>query len=181
MARCTLSSFLHFFFTNYRQDGNTGLVRELTKYLPRFFVIGLQKTYSAIHLSQVAQWLSQKPDEIHDFIEELVASGLLNASIDYQDGPNQGPVLRFFSNSAGPLAKTEEEYHAKLVEQTNRTNAMVDHVKLADRRVTLTKEYIESARKKLKNKDADGPVGGDDMDMDPEWTGYQDEDLMLDT
>jgi COP9 signalosome complex subunit 3 len=150
--------------------------------MPRFYVLGLQKTYSAIPLSTVAEWLHQSADATHAFIEDLTSTGALNAKIVLREGPDQGAVLRFFSNqSSGPLAKSESQYYVQLQEQTLRTNTMLEFVKIADRRLTLTKEYVEAARKKLKAKDEEAPVG-EVMDTAQEWAGgYPDEDLMMDS
>jgi COP9 signalosome complex subunit 3 len=165
------------------KDGNLGLVQQLVSRMPRFFVISLQKTYSAIPLTKVAAWLHQAPDQTHAFIEDLIVTGALNASIDLRDGPDQEAVLRFFSNrSGGPNGKSEYELHAKLVQQTNRTNQMMEHVKMADRRLVLTKEYVDSFRKRRSNKDEDHTgMDGAAMDTNPEWSSYQDEDLMIDS
>lgn len=165
------------------KDGNLGLVQQLVSRMPRFFVISLQSTYSAIPLSKVASWLHQPPDQTHAFIEDLIVTGALNASIDLRDGPNQGAVLRFFSNrSGGPNGKSEQELHAKLVEQTARTNQMMEYVKMADRRLVLTKEYVDSFRKRRSNKDEEHTgLEGVAMDTNPEWSSYQDEDLMIDS
>lgn len=103
--------------------------------------------------------------------------------MEFRDGANQEPVLRFFSDQAsGPLAKSEKEYNAELINQAARTNAMVDFVKMADRRLVLTKDYVDGLRKRLRNKDEDGNLGVLDG-VDPSWdaSGYQDEDLMLDS
>ncbi|RDI81442.1 hypothetical protein Vi05172_g8644 [Venturia inaequalis] len=166
----------------FSADGNAGLVQQLLQYLPRFQLLAFQKTYSALPLSMVANWLGQTPDNAHAFIEAVIAEGGLNAIIELRDGPNQEPVLRFFPDRAsGPLAKSEKEYNAELINQASRTNAMVDFVKIADRRLVLTKDYVEGLRKRLRNKDED--VGSMSM-MDggePSWdtSGYQDdEDLM---
>jgi COP9 signalosome complex subunit 3 len=169
--------------TDGNQDGNAGLVQQLLPNLPRFHLLRLQKTYSALPLSIVANWLGHSPESAHAFIEELIATGGINASMEFRDGANQEPVLRFFSDQAsGPLAKSEKEYNAELINQAARTNAMVDFVKMADRRLVLTKDYVDGLRKRLRNKDEDGNLGVLDG-VDPSWdaSGYQDEDLMLDS
>ena len=142
---------------------------------PRFLILGMQDTYSAVPLNQVANWLDFKVDELHAFIEAMVAEGALNADIDLSGAE---PVLRFYSNqSKGPLAKMEKEYHAELIAQTKRTNAMAEYVKMSDRRLTLTKEYVEALRKRARHKDDAGmAVTGEPMD-DP---SQLDEDIMMD-
>jgi hypothetical protein len=131
----------------------------------------------------VAKWLSQSTESAYVFIEELIATGGLNASIELRNGANQEPVLRFFPDQArGPLAKSEKEYNAELINQAARTNAMVDFVKMADRRLVLTKDYVDGLRKRLRNKDEDGPLGALGG-VDPPWdaSSYPDEDIMLDS
>ena len=144
--------------------------------IPRFQILVMQDTYSAVPLASVASWLSFKVDELHAFIEEMVAQGALNADIDLS---GEEPVLRFCSNQTkGPLAKTEKEYHAELITQTKRTNSMAENVKMSDRRLTLTKEYIEALKKRSRNKESDNGMAatGDSLD-DP--TGLE-EDIMMD-
>ncbi|TID22208.1 cop9 subunit 3 [Venturia nashicola] len=165
----------------FSDDGNAGLAQQLLQYLPRFQLAAFQKTYSALPLSMVANWLGQTSDNAHAFIEAVIAEGGLNATIELRDGASQEPVLRFFPDRAsGPLAKSEKEYNAELINQASRTNAMVGFVKMADRRLVLTKDYVDGLRKRLRNKDDD--VGSMSMmdGGDPSWdaSGYQDEDLM---
>jgi COP9 signalosome complex subunit 3 len=159
----------------WHEDGNLGLIQLLLDRLPRFQILGIQETYSAVPLSTVSNWLGIKVDALHAFIEEMVAEGALNADIDL-DGSEA--VLRFYSNqSKGPLAKTEKQYHTELLTQTKKTNAMTDYVKMSDRRLTLTKEYIDALRRRMRNKDDNGMhVSGDSID-DP---SALDEDIMMD-
>lgn len=155
---------------------------QLLQYQPRFHLLSMQKTYSALPLSMVANWLRQTPDVAHAFIEAVIAEGGLNATIELRDGANQEPVLRFFPDRAsGPLAKSEKEYNTELINQAARTNAMVDFVKMADRRLVLTKDYVDGMRKRLRNKDEDGSMGvmeGGDATSMWDTSGFQDEDLM---
>jgi COP9 signalosome complex subunit 3 len=144
-------------------------------------VLSLQKTYSAIPLGMVAKWLNQSADAAHALIQELIEEDAIAAEIILRNGPGEEAIVQFSTEqSKGPSAKSEEELHAKLITQTARTNAMVEYVKMADRRLMLTKEYIENIRKRARNKDDDGP---NSIDMDISWdrAEYQDEDLMLDT
>jgi COP9 signalosome complex subunit 3 len=105
----------------------------------------------------------------------MVTEGALNAEID---GSGAEPVLRFFSNqSKGPLAKTEKEYHSDLIKQTKRTNAMADYVKMSDRRLTLTKEYIDAIRKRARNQEDKGMAASGEPLDDPT---QLDEDIMMD-
>jgi hypothetical protein len=143
-------------------------------------VLSLQKTYSAIPLGMVAKWLNQSADAAHALIQQLIEEDAIAAEIILRNRPGEEAVVQFSTKqSIGPSAKSEEELHAKLINQTTRTNAMVEYVKLADRRLMLTKEYVDNLRKRAR-KDDDGP---NSIDMDVSWdrAEYQDEDLMLDT
>ena len=143
--------------------------------MPRFLILSMQETYSAVPLSTVSTWLGIKPDELHAFIEEMVAEGALNADIDL--GGSE-PVLRFYSSqSKGPLARTEKEHHGELIAQTKRTNLMAEYVKMSDRRLTLTKEYVDALRKRARNKDENGMAPtGEPLDD----ASALDEDIMMD-
>lgn len=157
------------------QDGNTGLIQLLFERIPRFQILSMQETYSAVPLSTVSSWLNMSPDNLHAFIERMVSEGILNADINLSGNE---PVLRFYSNqSTGPLAKTEKQYTQELIEQTRRTNAMAEYVKMSDRRLNLTKEYVEALRKRSKRGDENGMAAtGEPLD-DP--VGME-EDIMMD-
>ena len=111
--------------------------------LPRFHILSIQETYSAVPLSTLSKWLDRSVDELHEFIMEMVSEKVLNAAIDL-DGAE--PVLRFYSNqTTGPLAKTEKEYHAELLLQTKKTNAMAENLKMSDRRLNTSKPCSRSS------------------------------------
>lgn len=142
--------------------------------MPRFQILRMQDTYSAVPLSTVSQWLDIKVDFLHEFISEMVAEGALNADLDL-DGSE--PVLRFYSDqSKGPLAKTEKEYHVELTKQAKRTNAIAEHVRMCDQRLSLTKEYVDAMSRRRKSKDDPLHSMGTQMDME----STIDEDIMMD-
>ncbi len=171
-----------------RQDGNEGLIKQVVRHLPRFWVSDLQKTYAAVPIQQVATWLDQPAPGTEAYIRSLIADGLLNASI--HAGKDNQPVLRFHQgDSTGPLAVSETERHAALVAQTERTNKLAEEVRAADQRLLLSKEYIEHLQKQKLRQTSSGMgkaagsmgaagTGGGDMMMDMAWD--QDEDMMAD-
>lgn len=142
----------------------------------RFAVLDLQKTFSAISLAEVSKWLGYQIDKAHEFIQEMIDQGALNATIDLGGAE---PVLRFYSNkSLGPFAKSEREYYVELKAQAQRANLMAEYVGMANRRLTLAKEYIDALRRRAKNKanGDDGQVLGEDAGEMAEL----DEDIMMD-
>jgi COP9 signalosome complex subunit 3 len=160
---------------NVCQDGNLGLVLQLIEYLPRFYILRLQKRFAAVPVRRVAEWIRQDPNRALALLEELIATGVLNGNIDMAGEP----VLRFYSTeSKGPLSKSEETLCAELVAQTERTNRLAEYVRLADRKIMFSKDYIEQAKKKATA--AENVAATTDL-MDTKWelgVNVQDEDIM---
>lgn len=138
--------------THWSEDGNTGLVQQLPDYLRRFYVATLEKTYSAIPVTAVAGWLCQPPDEAQQYLEDLIQEGHLNARIEPSSNGSQWPILRFFTDpSTGPRVKSEADQLLNVQRQAQRTNLLAEYVRDADRKLAITKEYIQ----KLMSKDSE--------------------------
>lgn len=126
----------------------------------RFSVANLASIYATIPVPLVSQHLRQHPDQTETYLNLLIADGHLNAIIE-QPPPATGkpPILRFINDpSAGPLAKTEEQRQAELVRQTARTNELAKHVKEADWRWRMSREYVDHHNRT--NKGGGGGGGG---------------------
>ena len=138
----------------------------------------MQKTYSALPISTVANWLHFTEDETVGYIMELVEKRLLNAAVEFPD--DKEAILRFYPNlSCGPLAKTEEQLYEEVVQQVKRTNTLAEQVKAADARLSVTKHWVDHLKKKNTRKGEEGNMGQEEMDQVP-WGGDADadEDLM---
>ncbi|KAF2102246.1 hypothetical protein NA57DRAFT_34602 [Rhizodiscina lignyota] len=121
-------------------DGNAGLVHMLPIHLQRFFVAKLEKTYSAIPVSMVANMLGLPADQAQPYLQELISQGHLNAIIESSSGD---PILRFFMDpAAGPKAKSEADHLADMYKQAERLKVLSEYVRDADNKLELTKEYI---------------------------------------
>lgn len=162
----------------WNEDGNSGLIREVQEHQAKLYVRNLQKTYAAAPVSTVAKWLGQAPDAAEAYLKAMVDDGFLNATIEQSADGQQ--ILRFHSQLAsGPRTKTEQQQLSELVAQTKRTDELAEHVKAATQRLSLTKEYVEFAKKKARQKDDSGQGLGETMDTS--WDAYeQDEDMMAD-
>ncbi|KAH7065149.1 hypothetical protein B0J12DRAFT_639256 [Macrophomina phaseolina] len=162
----------------WSEDGNTGLIREVQEHQAKLYVRNLQKTYAAAPVSTVAKWLGQTPAAAEEYLKALIDDGFLNATTEQSADGQQ--ILRFHSElSMGPRSKTEEQQLLELMAQTKKTNELAEHVKAATQRLSLTKEYIDFAKKKARQKDESGQVLGETMDTS--WDAYdQDEDMMAD-
>ena len=122
----------------------------------------LQKTYVALKIRDVAHRTSPNPidylETLH-YVSSLILSGQLNATLLESPEDPANAVLRFpTASQPGPQTRTEEQLLEDLRAQTSRIVNLNDHVHEIDRRLGLSKEYIESAKKMHKNKDAGGYI-----------------------
>ena len=109
---------------------------------------------------------------------QLISSGQLNAGITQPSEDYASWVVRFSDPTSGPLARSEEQQLAGLVKQNQKIEKLMGHIREADRKLSLSKEYIGDLRKK-KKQNGDGGVDGSSWLNQPE--GYdQDEDMMAD-
>lgn len=118
----------------------------------------LQKTYAALYIRDVAHRTSPDPADYLEtlrYVSSLILSGQLNAILVESAEDPATAVLRFSTASQpGPQTRTEEQLLEDLRAQTGRIVNLNDHVWEIDRRLGLSKEYIHSAKKMHKNKDA---------------------------
>ena len=106
----------------------------------------------------------------------MISSGQLNATLDQTAQDPQSWVLRFESSPTGPHARSEHENSEELVRQAARIAKLADHVRETDRKLSLSKEYI-NWMKQSKN-DTERPANGEAMPMPGH--PFDDEDIMGD-
>ncbi|CAK1366963.1 COP9 signalosome complex subunit 3 [Cercospora beticola] len=155
-----------------QDDGNFGLVKEVVDALKRFRVIDLQQTYAAIGVTRMASLLELDPGEALQLLQSMIQDGHLSASLS---GAGADTVLRF--HDAEP-SNSQSDLEA----QTFRIQALVAQIRDADRRLQLTKEYVDYQKRITRGLDGD-PADA----MDLTWDGPpgvplaegEDEDLML--
>jgi len=134
----------------WHEDGNLRMVGEAGVALLRYRVSDLQKTYAALPVTRVASHIGFTPDDTAQMLTNMIRSRTLNASLMPSESNAPGDaVLRFhiLATSGTNVEGTELEA------QTKRIEDLVTFVRDADRRVQLTKEYIEYAKR---TKRADG-------------------------
>ena len=135
-----------------------GLVLQVLNAFRRFLILKLEKTYAALPISLVAEQTSPQPTNIAEtasYLTSLIASGQLNATLSSSTNTAGTSVLRFAATSHdGPLARTETQNFEELQKQTERFTYLTRHIKDTERRLELSKEYLEWARKNQKSKDA---------------------------
>lgn len=166
----------------WREDGNQGIVNEVAEALNRSRIKDLQKTYSALPLERVAIHLSLSQDSTMRLLTAMIQQNHISATITLPtasqpnpaNGTSPSAVLRFVpSASANGNVLTEEALLQSRVEMIKHLNAQL---KEADRKLSLTKEYIDW---KKRNQKADP---GDRMDTSLDMPGGygEDEDMMSD-
>ena len=172
------------YLLNALQDCNAGLVLQVLDAFRRFSILKLGKTYAALTIADVAQRTSDNPEDYDGtarYVTSMISAGQINATLTQADDVRRW-VLRFATSSrTGSLARTEEQLNDEINKQLGRTEMLSYHVRELDRKMGLSKEYIESVKKAQKNKDL-SPNG----DLDPD--GFhglddfapEDEDMMED-
>lgn len=147
----------------------------------RFSILKLEQTYVALRISEVAEWTSPEPydyAETANYVKSLISSQLLNADLVESSEDPQNWILRFaLTPTSGPQARTEQQLYEDLVKQANRTTKLTSYVRDADRRLGLSKEYIDWCKKASKNKDATNDINPTIFTSD-DYIG--DEDMMAD-
>lgn len=144
------------------QDCNLGLVLQVLNAFRRFLILKLGKTYTALPTSLVAQQTSSNPTNVLEteaYLASLIASGHLNATL-MPASAAQPSILRFATASnEGPLARSEAQNFEDLQRQTENFTHIAQHIKDTERRLELSKDYLDWARKNKRLKDG----GGQDM------------------
>ena len=148
----------------WHEDGNLRLVREVCSALLRFRVMDLAKTYAALEVSRIASNCEFSDTDTLQMLQDMIRQGSLNASLTR--GATAGAaVLRFHFTDGGVSSSSAQE--DELEAQTKRIDDLVTFVRDADRRLQLTKEYVEY--QKRAKRQGGGP-DGDAMDvMDLTW------------
>nr|POE93508.1 cop9 signalosome complex subunit 3 [Quercus suber] len=146
----------------WSEDGNGGLVREAADALLRYRVVDLQRTYSALPISRVAAHLDMSADSTLQLVTNMITASHLRASLSTGDAEAGTAVLRFHPLAAtGPPDALDDTLGA----QTQRIEALIVHIRDADRRLQLTKEFVEHQRRvKRAGSGPDGDLA-DQMDL----------------
>lgn len=134
----------------WQDDGNVRLVHEVINALSRYRVIDLQKTYAALPLTRVASILQMQFGDALQTVQDTIRGGHLNASLS---SAGADAVLRFHATAS---ASNTSDFD--LAVQTDRIQKLVNFIRDADRRLSLTKELVEH-QKRIKR------AGGPDSDL----------------
>lgn len=140
----------------------------------------LQKQYATIPLSFVAAKIEMPHDQTQQYLQALIEAGTLEARLDKSTDASQVFILRFSQDkSSGASNKSELRQRDELVAQTQRLRELSEHIGELDRKLSLSKEYLDHTRKVRKNKDQrdqSAPGDGEFEHADPVGFGAQSDD-----
>ncbi|QIW99819.1 hypothetical protein AMS68_005337 [Peltaster fructicola] len=141
----------------WTRDGNVRLVNEAATALLRYRVADLQNTYTVLPISRVATHLGFSTEQTTALVTDLIQRGQLPATLE---SSTADATLRF-----APVASTTFVDDTAIEAQTQRIEDLLQHVRDANRRLQLTKDYIEFLRRSKRQG-----LDGDPADqMDLEW------------
>lgn len=147
----------------------------------QFTIAKLEATYAALPLPTVTQRTSPGSNnhaETAQYITVMINDGKLNATLDQRSQDPQSWILRFAtSSSTGPRARSEQEQYDELARQASRIAKLADHVRETDRKLSLSKEYINWMKQSKNDQNAPANMG---EPMMPESLPFDEEDIMGD-
>lgn len=115
-------------------------------------------------------------------MNSLIASGQLNATLIPSADPAKPPILRFAASiREGPLGRSETAQHVALERHSLNIRDLSSHAKATERKLELTKEHLEWARRAKKAKDnGELAPGSLPVDTGSSFTFAADEDMLAD-
>ena len=166
----------------WRDDGNVGLVQRVLADHKRRCVTKLGQVYAAVPLETVAERLGMNETQVQTYLSRLVNEGAIEAQLE--QSPLGSQILRFRQNSSkGASAEAEVKLHTQLVDRTRRLKELAEAISNADQQLSLSREYVEHARKARRNKESRFGVGEEDGTINIASNAMgsdDDEELMVD-
>ena len=99
----------------------------------------------------MAHHLVMSEEDTSSYMTFLINSGVLHAQIETTDDQK---ILRFSRDSAQEEAlRSDEQLRDELLASTSRIKILQQHIEENDRRLELSKGYVEHVRIRRKNKD----------------------------
>lgn len=148
----------------WQEDGNARLVQAVAEAILPQCISDMRRVYNSVTLSTIAQRLRVDEQQAATLVEHLIQRGQLLASLTSLDNnPSSSPsALRFAKEGADIPAS----YAQHAAEQSARIDKLVQAIADADRRLQLTKEHLDLARRGKRQQAENDPA--DQMDL--EWS-----------
>lgn len=103
--------------------------------------------YAAVPLQRVALEYNHTDDVMEQYLQALIAEGYLQASIE---NSSRGKVLRFAQGRTNGI-RSEVQARNELLLQQRKIEDLAAHVSEADRRLGLSKEYVDYTARRAKS------------------------------
>ena len=157
------------------------LVLQILAAHQRFAILSLSKTYTSLPLLVVAQLpvlARASPSDVQVYINNLITMGQLSAVLTPASDPSES-ILRFQHSLSVDGSGNETQTESKLLKAKDRIEALDQHMQISQRRMELTKEYVEAERKVRRNK-AEGSetTNGHDGFSQSHLMDYQEEEIL---
>ncbi|KAJ2892696.1 putative cop9 signalosome complex subunit 3 protein [Zalerion maritima] len=168
------------------QDQNLSMVTECLASYQKWKIIDLRDIYTKVFLSEVrsqtqsaitGQELASE-DEVEELVTDMISSGMLRGHLGTTDGSRT--YLEFLPENP---ALSEEQYYEELVASSQRLKLVEPLWRMADDRVSTSKEHIKHlVRMEYNTKKRGNTTGFSAGFMDPGFEDpMEDEDLMGDS
>lgn len=138
----------------WQEDGNYRLVTEAAQALLRYRVLDQRKTFAALPVTRLASILGMSVDAVLELLVSMASLGRLPATVSSSDA---SAVLRFHTEDDSAAAESLET-------QTARIQALIAYIQDADRRLQLTREYVDNQKRLKRSGGPDGDLA-DAMDL----------------
>lgn len=174
----------------WEEDGNAGVVKQVEEGLRRVRVRDLQRTFAALRVGQMVRLLGKEEAETVALVKAMIEEGSLDAVVSEGSGGDGSgealnghgaAVVRF--SSAKPNAGVQSgpaDQAAALEEQAQRIQTLSAAVREADRKLALSREYVDW-RRRTQKQSAGAEAENMDTSLDvPGAFADEDEDMMGD-
>ncbi|KAL8950474.1 MAG: hypothetical protein Q9222_003489 [Ikaeria aurantiellina] len=181
-----LNAEIHVGNQKWSADNNLSIVIQTLDAYRQFAIIKLASLYSALPLPEVTLRTSPSSQIDHTetahYITNMIQNGLIHATLDKSRSTGNDPqswVICFSDTNVGATL-TEQQQYEELTKQAARTAKLANHVRESDRKLALSKEYINWMRQ-AKNDSGGGTMNdGNESTMLPGQHPFDDEDIMGD-
>ncbi|KAI0838634.1 hypothetical protein F5Y06DRAFT_39919 [Hypoxylon sp. FL0890] len=142
------------------EDGNTGLTQEVLAHYQKWRVLGLERIYSKISLSEIRQQtisaetgkVLEKNKDVETLIQNMIISGMLSGVIEKNDDGTR--FLTFLSPST---QLSEQDFAKELANTALRLKQLHPIFKTTKERLGTSKEYIKHVVKEEKRAEKNEP------------------------
>jgi COP9 signalosome complex subunit 3 len=147
----------------FMQDKNNGLVQQVLLNFRRQAVRGLGSTFAAVTTADVSQRaLSNTMDvlETERYIVALAIQEGFSTSLVHPSKEPKASMLRFLTDRMEPSIDLEVSLEEQLKLQHQKLELLVRSVQASDRKLELSKEYVNYLRKAQKRNEGTSKDGG---------------------